>query len=167
MYQLYALVPALAVPKIKTQLNNINLFAVSRDVFTLFSEWRSLLGVHQEQFDTIVWEAWMPAFRIAFGYYLITCDIKELYFDNGVLQLTILITLYRTWNVKDADTMLNLVETWKPILPGWIYQNILEQMVLPKINEGVESWDPLSDNIPIHAWIHPWLPILGRKTKDI
>jgi len=58
--------------------------------------------------------------------------------------------------------MLRIVETWKSILPVWIFQNILEQMILPKINEGVELWDPLSDNIPIHAWIHPWLPTLGK-----
>ena len=25
----------------------------------------------------------------------------------------------------------------------------------------VENWNPLTDTIPIHAWIHPWLPLMG------
>jgi len=61
--------------------------------------------------------------------------------------------------------MLEVIELWNMLLPGWIYANILDQMILPKINEGVEAWDPMSDNIPIHAWIHPWLPILGNFTN--
>ena len=40
-------------------------------------------------------------------------------------------------------------------------QNILDQLILPRIQKEVDSWNPLTDLIPIHAWIHPWLPRLG------
>ena len=32
-----------------------------------------------------------------------------------------------------------------------------------KISQEVDGWNPLSDLVPIHAWIHPWLPKLGIK----
>lgn len=26
----------------------------------------------------------------------------------------------------------------------------------------VEAWNPLTDPVPIHSWIHPWLPLMGK-----
>lgn len=57
--------------------------------------------------------------------------------------------------------MINLVEFWKPMLPPWMLANLQDQIIMPKINQAVEDWDPLSDEIPIHSWIHPWIPHLG------
>ena len=101
----------------------------------VFRDWSNLLGNRIDIFEMILWETWLPSLRLA-------------------------ITTY--WNVKDAESLLNVVETWKPLLANWILTNLLDQLILPKINEGVENWDPLSDEVPIHAWIHPWLPYLGK-----
>ena len=49
-----------------------------------------------------------------------------------------------------------------PLLPHWIMGNILEQLVLPKLQHEVEEWNPLTDTMPIHAWLHPWLPLMGK-----
>lgn len=51
-----------------------------------------------------------------------------------------------------------------PLLPSWILENILDLLVLPKLTLEVEEWNPLTDTVPIHTWIHPWLPLL-RKYK--
>lgn len=47
-----------------------------------------------------------------------------------------------------------------PLLPNWILENILDMLVLPKLTLEVEEWNPLTDTVPIHTWIHPWLPLL-------
>lgn len=57
--------------------------------------------------------------------------------------------------------MVDLLDSWEPMLPTWISENINDQLILPKIHKEVDAWNPLTDLVPIHAWIHPWLPRLG------
>lgn len=58
--------------------------------------------------------------------------------------------------------MVRLIQFWKPLLPLWLLEIIHDQLLLPTLSQAVEDWDPLSDVVPIHAWIHPWLPHLGN-----
>jgi hypothetical protein len=46
-------------------------------------------------------------------------------------------------------------------VPPWVLDNIRDQLVLPRVQHEVEEWNPMTDTVPIHAWIHPWLPLLG------
>lgn len=57
--------------------------------------------------------------------------------------------------------MIRLIEFWKAMIPNWMMDIICDQLLVPTISQAVEDWDPLSDVVPIHSWIHPWLPILG------
>jgi tuftelin-interacting protein 11 len=34
----------------------------------------------------------------------------------------------------------------------------MDQMVLPRLGQEVELWDPLTDIVPVHEWLHPWIP---------
>lgn len=36
-----------------------------------------------------------------------------------------------------------------------------------QINRAVEAWDPLKEAIPVHAWLHPWLPWLGPRLESL
>ena len=67
-----------------------------------------------------------------------------------------------TWSPKNSNGMVDLMEEWAPLLPPWILENVLEQFLMPKIQAEVDSWDPTTDTVPIHSWIHPWLPILSK-----
>lgn len=58
--------------------------------------------------------------------------------------------------------MLKLVEQSTELIPIDITNRVLENMILPKIQSEVEQWDPLTDLVPIHLWIHPWLPYLSE-----
>ncbi|CAN0343849.1 unnamed protein product [Ectocarpus sp. 13 AM-2016] len=37
------------------------------------------------------------------------------------------------------------------------------QAILPKLTRGVTEWNPRTDTVAIHTWIHPWLPLLGSR----
>ena len=68
---------------------------------------------------------------------------------------------FSSWNVRDCDPLIEVLETWKPHLVPWILDNLLDQLVMPRLIEEVAKWDPLTDTVPIHTWIHPWIPLTG------
>jgi tuftelin-interacting protein 11 len=62
--------------------------------------------------------------------------------------------------------MAALLDTWSALLPEWMLDNVLEQIILQKLTQAVGEWDPLTDIVPIHSWILPWSSILGAKMES-
>ncbi|KAJ3196983.1 hypothetical protein HK101_006844, partial [Irineochytrium annulatum] len=94
------------------------------------------------------------------------------------------------WSPRNPEPLLLLLETWYPqqptanivlhegiyehatpksphVLPPWMELNILTQLVLPKLRDAVDEWDPLRDRDPIHRWLFPWLPWLGDRFGEL
>ena len=90
-------------------------------------------------YQRLIWDVWLPPVRA-----------------------TIL-----KWNVRECDALITLLETWSPALPHWVLENILDQLVLPRLLQEVESWNPLTDTTPIHCWLHPWLTLMGDKLEPL
>ncbi|KAF9969644.1 hypothetical protein BGZ73_007925 [Actinomortierella ambigua] len=66
------------------------------------------------------------------------------------------------WKPRDCDPMVELLEAWAPpILPQFLQDNVITQLILPKLRQEVANWNP-RDPLLIHTWIHPWLPVLGE-----
>ncbi|KAF9216767.1 hypothetical protein BGZ59_008152 [Podila verticillata] len=65
------------------------------------------------------------------------------------------------WSVRDCDPIIELLEAWTPILPLFIQDNIITQLVMPKLQKEVEQWSP-RDSLMLHTWVHPWLPVIGE-----
>ena len=88
-------------------------------------------------------------------------------FFSGINMLTCFHFHSADWSPRDSDSLILLLETWQPVLPPWILNNILEQIVLPRLQAEVENWNPLTDTMPIHAWLHPWLPLMEKRLEPL
>ena len=57
-------------------------------------------------------------------------------------------------------SVIDLLELWLPLLPVWQMKSILEQMLMLRLQHGVQNWDPTTDTVPLHTWVHLWLPFM-------
>ncbi|KAH8255783.1 hypothetical protein KR038_010423 [Drosophila bunnanda] len=114
----------------------------------LVKTWRAMLqrGESVEQqprnvfdpYSSLIWAGVMPSFR--------TCAAA--------------------WQPKEHPPMAALLDAWAPLLPTWVLDSVLEQLVLPRLVTGVQEWDPLTDTVPIDSWVLPWHAILGSKLEE-
>jgi len=68
-----------------------------------------------------------------------------------------------SWSVRDFEPCIRLFECCSKALPTDAVNAMVAQVVLPRLKVEVDNWDPRADRMPIHLWIHPWLPILADK----
>ncbi|KAI0983954.1 hypothetical protein GJ496_003355 [Pomphorhynchus laevis] len=105
------------------------------DVFTGFQtseDCQLIPSKYANAKDTVLWEVLTPVVR----------------------------TFFISWNPRRPDSAINFIESWRRHLPDWLLHNYKVQLIIPKLQYELDSWNPLSDTVPVHAWIHPWLPVL-------
>ncbi len=108
--------------------------------YELFADLRELFidlkGVSVNPFNRLLWDTWMVVLR------------KQLQ-EHGIRACT--------------ERCVELMGRWSRLVPKFMMDNILEKMILVKLVWECEAWDPLSDVVPIHIWVHPWLPLLKER----
>ena len=67
------------------------------------------------------------------------------------------------WECHKPGALVELLQGWSPLLCAELLDNILDQLILPKLKREVETWNPRTATVPIHHWLHPWLPVAGER----
>ncbi|XP_049279583.1 septin-interacting protein 1 [Anopheles funestus] len=134
-------------PLIATRLKEWTPFTDPTRHLDVFKRWKSILASANtdsnnsnsllDPYSAVVWTGVVPSIRAAAN----------------------------EWNPRVHQPMIALLDAWAPLLPAWILDNVLEQIVLVKLSAAVIEWDPLTDTVPIHCWIHPWTELLGPKME--
>ncbi|KIR37793.1 tuftelin-interacting protein 11 [Cryptococcus deuterogattii 99/473] len=95
--------------------------------------------------ESLIWHQWVPKVRSAIN---------------------------NEWDPSSPNDAVHLVESWEPILPLFVKDNILDQLVLPKVKAAIEQWNPKRDKRERHpkslaSIVFPWLPLLGERIDEI
>lgn len=154
-YDLAFAAPTFVTPLLKEQFSTWNPLACPTQHLEIMKEWQVLLereGANSLQiqppgdqpldpYHQLVWETWAAALRS---------------------------TIMGPWEPRDCGPLITVFETWlPPLIPVWIQSNILQCVVLPRITRAVHNWNPMQDTVPIHTWLHPWLPLLSDHLQAV
>ncbi|CAK9298271.1 unnamed protein product [Gordionus sp. m RMFG-2023] len=153
LYDLKNIITAIVFPMLKNVLETWEPLEQPEYAIDILLEWKRILrdmeidlslntnifsqsdeSPDEITFQKMLWYIWMPKIRK---------DIQQ------------------KWDPRNSDKLINLIECWSDILPPWLKHNLLDQLIIPKLHSELQEWDPLTDVVPIHSWIHPWLPYIG------
>jgi tuftelin-interacting protein 11 len=73
-----------------------------------------------------------------------------------------------TWDVHDPTPLQALLEAWEGLIPSFIRSQIMDKLIVPKLDEAVAAWNPKKKRLasPPHLWLFPWLQFLAGHHVD-
>lgn len=79
-------------------------------------------------------------------------------------------TITNDWDPYDPIPLIAVIEAWKPLLPDFIADSVINQQIVKKLSATLQSWNPRTAikskgkagiiSLP-HTWVFPWLPYLS------
>ncbi|KAL1957801.1 hypothetical protein VTO42DRAFT_5519 [Malbranchea cinnamomea] len=96
-------------------------------------------------YETMIYTLWLPKIRSA---------------------------LLNEWDVHDPGPATALVEAWKDVIPKFVYVNVMDQLVVPKLSTALKEWKPRSSRKQNGSsqqfpwWLFDWLRYLDERHTD-
>ncbi|CEH16792.1 Tuftelin-interacting protein TIP39, contains G-patch domain [Ceraceosorus bombacis] len=148
---------AAVVPFVRTRIRAWKPLQEPRHLLEDFEPWHSVLQSVDESrhatmnghsksdplmtpFESLLWHLWMPPVRSA---------------------------LNNDWKAHHPEGAMRLLEAWQPFLPRFIFDNLTNQIILPRLSDAVEHWEMSSSKAPLHAYVFPWLEVMGEQMTDL
>lgn len=85
-------------------------------------------------------------------------------FGIGVANLTPMNS--NAWSPSDASPAIAFFSAWAPVLPRFLHDNVLDQLILPKISKAVSDWTPKSQ-LSLHSLVLPWIELAGPRMDEM
>ncbi|KAL4808324.1 GC-rich sequence DNA-binding factor-like protein-domain-containing protein [Aspergillus unguis] len=81
--------------------------------------------------------------------------------------------LLNDWDVFNPSPATTLIVSWKELLPSFVYANVLDQLVVPKLTNTLKSWKPKrsssssssqsQQNSRVPWWLFTWLQYIDER----
>lgn len=91
-------------------------------------------------FESLLWNIWLPKVRTAIN---------------------------NEWMSDEPRPAVKLFETWSPYLPAFIRDNLLDQLILPKVHKAVRDWNIRRSKVSLQTIVFPWLPYVDQRLEDV
>ncbi|KIM44599.1 hypothetical protein M413DRAFT_442564 [Hebeloma cylindrosporum] len=91
-------------------------------------------------FESLLWNIWLPKVRTSIN---------------------------NDWLPDSPQPAVRFYEVWSSFLPPFIHDNLLDQLILPKIQKAVMDWNARHANVSLQAIVFPWLPHVGLRFEDV
>lgn len=70
------------------------------------------------------------------------------------------------WSPSDPTSAVLLFTSWNSLLPTFLRDNVLDQLILPKLSQAISDWSPSSlkrGGAALHTIVFPWLEWAGDR----
>ena len=91
-------------------------------------------------FESLLWNIWLPKVRTSIN---------------------------NEWSPDLPQQAVKLYEVWSSFLPPFIRDNLLDQLILPKVQKAVADWNSKNAKASLQAIVFPWLPYIGLRLEDV
>ncbi|KAF9006058.1 GC-rich sequence DNA-binding factor-like protein-domain-containing protein [Cyathus striatus] len=91
-------------------------------------------------FESLLWNIWLPKVRTSIN---------------------------NDWSPDIPQPAVKLFEYWSTLLPPFIRDNLLDQLILPKVQKTIADWSPKRCEVSLQSIVFPWLPHVGLRLEDI
>ncbi|KAJ7574532.1 GC-rich sequence DNA-binding factor-like protein-domain-containing protein [Mycena floridula] len=164
-YRLDEIVVAVIAPVFRRMVAAWNPLEDPAAFVSTFQSWRAVLGLVVEKprtevdlygvestprveedrmmtpFESLLWTVWLPKVR--------TCINNEY-----------------GWSPAAPQPAVQFYEAWSSFLPPFIRDNLLDQLILPKVQKAVADWN-LKQGTWLQSIIFPWLLHLGPRMDQV
>ncbi|OAV99710.1 hypothetical protein PTTG_00501 [Puccinia triticina 1-1 BBBD Race 1] len=102
-------------------------------------------------YESLIWNDWLPRIRSAVN----------------------------VWSPYQSEEMVTIYTSWKPILPPFVHDNFLDQLIVPKLLASIGDWDfreqneafdstrPDTKRVSLHLFVFPWLELVGAYRSEL
>ncbi|GAA5873748.1 hypothetical protein JCM8547_005938 [Rhodosporidiobolus lusitaniae] len=95
-------------------------------------------------YESLMWGVWVPKIRSAIN---------------------------NSWHPHSPYPAVTLYTTWLPLLPSFLRDNLLSQLILPKVLLSIADWSPSAakrgDCPALHQVVFPWLEVAGGEGSGL
>ncbi|KAH9479550.1 G-patch domain-containing protein [Psilocybe cubensis] len=91
-------------------------------------------------FESLLWNVWLPKVRTSIN---------------------------NDWSPEEPNKAVKLYEAWSTFLPSFIRDNLLDQLILPKVQKSVANWNAKLATVSLQTIVFPWLPHVGLRMEEV